>query len=488
MNNTLLLFPPIYFCYAYIFIHTYIYIVVAASPSRYHASSISSSTSDILQTPKKYSRKSSIQQSSESPTPTPMNTPDDKFQAAMSLAEAVEGKRPVIDTLSAFYKHKIKLLNVIKKWIRSHPQDFTEGQDGPKAYLRMTTCLDNYPPKEWNSRNHPKAQKIIQSLSRIAKAVVETLKKVRKTFVPRAPPSPPPAAPNKSPRKSVWRFSNRRKYVSIKDILDTQSEKNIAKALTLLSIRRLSEAKARDFIGGGTGGGGQIAISSRISDWVSTEVLVSDTYNDMLRVLKTWITVAHECLKHRNFGSTFEIIYGLTRHTVARLTSCFNGLPTATLDQFDKLKAFISPSENFKQYRKAVLEAKEACLSYIPYFGCMTRDIFSLENANPRLTINVSCRGEKNIETLLHVKRCGLIFKTINDTLKCKHMDWKVKEESKIIKLVKKIELASYQMVASERQLEQLSQRIRPRHSTPRDLEIQSKKHLLVHLTHGGLC
>ena len=96
--------------------------------------------------------------------------------------------------------------------------------------------------------------------------------------------------------------------------------------------------------------------------------------------------------------------------------SIFHALPQSATNQLEAMKAFINPSENFKAYRDTIKESHLKGKAYIPYFGVMTRDIFCLENANPKLTINVPHEG--SISTLLNVKRCKDIQRTIDDVLR----------------------------------------------------------------------
>lgn len=116
----------------------------------------------------------------------------------------------------------------------------------------------------------------------------------------------------------------------------------------------------------------------------------------------------------------------------------------------------------------------------------MTRDVFSLENANPRLLVTLpyvpsaaylkalsktSGRRDKvraRSKTLLHVKRCMSLSQTINDTLRSQHSDYRI---AKAPLIYKTLEMASRQMVASEGQLTQLSERVRPRGMSKKGLE-----------------
>jgi len=212
----------------------------------------------------------------------------------------------------------------------------------------------------------------------------------------------------------------------------------------------------------------------------------------MTLMLRLWINVAYEAFLLKNFGTVFEVVYGITRHPVSRLGTLFEKLPRETRNRLESLKRFISPIENFRTYRHALRASKSKGEAVVPFFGVMTRDVFSLENANPRLLITLpyvpsatflktesksSLSSVENAKltkvrarskTLLHVKRCISLSQTINDTLRCQHSDYRITKNPIIYQT---LEMASRQMVANESQLTQLSERVRPRGMTKKALE-----------------
>jgi len=375
----------------------------------------------------------------------------------------IQGNPPEITSRAEFLKHKIKILNVFKKWIKAYPEDFIQlGKQEKSNYKTLQSILQNFPPKTWIV-----AKEVRKSLEMVARVVLASTNKAILVADSKIQES---ALYQKRFQICKWNEENRAKYISIAHCFHSSlgiSERKIAEQLTLLSIHRLSDAKSREFISGRTGSnGGQTAISSRISDWVSTEILSQTGTPKMVLMLRLWIGIAFQCFLMRNYGSTFEIIYGITRHPVSRLEFLFEAMSESTLSNLEQMKEFMSPVRNFRRYRQLLKDAVAKGVPVIPYFGVMTRDIFALENANPQLTIGYRHETfkEKEVEhvttCMLNVKRCGDLFQIINQTLRCRHSDFKFPRSPKLMKI---IETAAHEMVANQKQLSQLSENILPR-------------------------
>eukprot|EP00466_Bigelowiella_natans_P001949 jgi/Bigna1/142190/aug1.68_g16898 len=376
------------------------------------------------------------------------------FKYIQGLERKVASNRnpPDITSRAEFLKHKIKILNVFKKWAKSYPDDFIYlGIQEKNICKALQNTLKKFPPESWVIS---KGSEIRKSLEMVARVVLSSIDKAKLLADTKIQDS---SSYQKLFKKCKWNKKNR--------------AKKIAEQLTLLSIHRLSNAKAREFISGTTeSNGAQTAISSQISDWVSTEILSQTGTPKMMLMLRLWIGIAYQCFLMRNYGSTFEIVYGITRHPVSRLEFLFNAMSQSTISNLQQMKEFISPVQNFRKYRQSLKDAVAKGVAVIPYFGVMTRDIFALENANPQLTIGYQHvafveKGKntsvKNVTTcMLNIKRCDDLFQTINQTLRCRHSDYKFLRSPKLMKI---IQTAAHEMVASEKQLSQLSETILPR-------------------------
>jgi len=314
---------------------------------------------------------------------------------------------------------------VFKKWAKSYPDDFIYlGIQEKNICKALQNTLKKFPPESWVI-----SKEIRKSLEMVARVVLSSIDKAKLLADTKIQDS---SSYQKLFKKCKWNKKNRAKYISIAHCFHSTldiSERKIAEQLTLLSIHRLSNAKAREFISGTTeSNGAQTAISSQISDWVSTEILSQTGTPKMMLMLRLWIGIAYQCFLMRNYGSTFEIVYGITRHPVSRLEFLFNAMSQSTISNLQQMKEFISPVQNFRKYRQSLKDAVAKGVAVIPYFGVMTRDIFALENANPQLTIGYQHvafveKGKntsvKNVTTcMLNIKRCDDLFQTINQTLR----------------------------------------------------------------------
>ncbi|CAJ0637852.1 211_t:CDS:10 [Entrophospora sp. SA101] len=89
-------------------------------------------------------------------------------------------------------------------------------------------------------------------------------------------------------------------------------------------------------------------------DWVATEVILTRSLEDRVKVIEKFIHIAQKCLKLSNFSTLTQILLGLRSPPVERLRRTWSRVRSAELKILKELNEYISPFGNWKVIRDAM--------------------------------------------------------------------------------------------------------------------------------------
>lgn len=136
------------------------------------------------------------------------------------------------------------------------------------------------------------------------------------------------------------------------------------------------------------------------SNWVASEVVLTQNIDERAAVISKLIRVAWKCYLQSNFASLAQIIFGLSTPWVERLRRTWNRVGYFEMRMWRDLNSFVGPRHNFKHLRNAMLQlaegnagdsgtpvgamdgnkaaaaSKRAC---IPFFGLFVSDLMQYD-------------------------------------------------------------------------------------------------------------
>uniref|UniRef100_A0A6B2KX29 Ras-GEF domain-containing protein n=1 Tax=Arcella intermedia TaxID=1963864 RepID=A0A6B2KX29_9EUKA len=111
-----------------------------------------------------------------------------------------------------------------------------------------------------------------------------------------------------------------------------------------------------------------------VSGWVATSICMTEDPRARERVIKFWIKVALELRKINNFNGEMEIVSGLNRTPIYRLSDT-----KRLLQHYKNFHEELDSSRSFAKLRQAIREANPPC---IPYMGMYLTDLNFIEEGN----------------------------------------------------------------------------------------------------------
>ncbi len=131
------------------------------------------------------------------------------------------------------------------------------------------------------------------------------------------------------------------------------------------------------------------------SNWVASEVVLTQNIDERAAVISKLIRVAWKCYLQSNFASLAQIIFGLSTPWVERLRRTWNRVGYFEMRMWRDLNSFVGPRHNFRHLRKAMLQlvegtsgegkagssggAGEAGRGCIPFFGLFVSDLMQYD-------------------------------------------------------------------------------------------------------------
>ncbi|KAJ1921125.1 hypothetical protein IWQ60_006842 [Tieghemiomyces parasiticus] len=90
---------------------------------------------------------------------------------------------------------------------------------------------------------------------------------------------------------------------------------------------------------------------NRMAIWVAKQILTTVELNDRIRLVQTFIHIAHQCLIWHNYNTCFEIVSALTLSSVKRLHRTWAGVSSKSQMMLNQLNTIMSQRPNYKMYR-----------------------------------------------------------------------------------------------------------------------------------------
>ncbi|KAJ1025834.1 hypothetical protein NDA16_002460 [Ustilago loliicola] len=92
------------------------------------------------------------------------------------------------------------------------------------------------------------------------------------------------------------------------------------------------------------------------SNWVASEVVLTQNIDERAAVISKLIRVAWKCYLQSNFASLAQIIFGLSTPWVERLRRTWNRVGYFEMRMWRDLNSFVGPRHNFRHLRNAMLQ------------------------------------------------------------------------------------------------------------------------------------
>lgn len=122
-----------------------------------------------------------------------------------------------------------------------------------------------------------------------------------------------------------------------------------------------------------------VRLSTRLSRWVVSEILVDDKPAKRAKVIEYFVQLCSALLTLRNFNGIMAIIAALSGSAVGRLKKTWDAFSKARKKELDELHSIMDTELNWTRYRTALLNAPPP---KIPYLGLILTDLVFIEDGN----------------------------------------------------------------------------------------------------------
>ncbi|KAN0031445.1 hypothetical protein ACTFIV_005309 [Dictyostelium citrinum] len=303
---------------------------------------------------------------------------------------------------------QLRVLNVLKTWIKDYFSDFSE-----KLILAIKSLLETM--RQTGNTSYAKV---------ISDALNSGLKKSGRNNTVFTVPAPEPKVP-----KNIWSHNL--------DIFSVDEEE-ISRQLTLMDFEIFSNIKSTELLN-------QcwnkpklrhrspnvlelIGRFNEISQWTATSILSWPKVKDRARIMGKFIKIAEYCMKHlNNFNTSMAILSGLNASSVHRLKFTKEELPRHTQQVYTELQFHLSSAQAYKEYRALLAKANPPCL---PYLGVYLTDLTFFEEGNPDF-----------IQGFINFGKRKLIYGSISNVQSFQNTKYNLQPVYQIAKLLKGFKL-----------------------------------------------
>ncbi|KAK5583167.1 hypothetical protein RB653_004757 [Dictyostelium firmibasis] len=303
---------------------------------------------------------------------------------------------------------QLRVLNVLKTWIKDYFSDFSE-----KLISAIKSLLESM--RQTGNMSYAKV---------ISDALNSGLKKSGRNNTVFTVPAPEPKVP-----KNIWSHNL--------DIFSVDEEE-ISRQLTLMDFEIFSNIKSTELLN-------QcwnkpklrhrspnvlelIGRFNEISQWAATSILSWPKVKDRARIMGKFIKIAEYCMKHlNNFNTSMAILSGLNASSVHRLKFTKEELPRHTQQVYTELQFHLSSAQAYKEYRALLAKANPPCL---PYLGVYLTDLTFFEEGNPDF-----------IQGFINFGKRKLIYGSISNVQSFQNTKYNLQPVYQITKLLKGFKL-----------------------------------------------
>jgi son of sevenless-like protein len=264
-------------------------------------------------------------------------------------------------------KVRLRVSQVIKKWIENHYYDFENDAELVQKVLDFTKMMEETHGSAFATQIQRALKK--QQTSDSSKSIVIFDKddiSVPKTLYPRKYNENEPINLLEWPSGELARQITLIEYqmfhcIQPKECLNQSWNKSYR------------EEKAPNIFA-------MINWFNNVSRWVATCVVQEENPKQRKLTLTKMIHLAEACYKLNNFNAIFEIVSGLQNAAVHRLRKTWEAISTRERKEYERLVDLVSRDNNYRSIRRAILDVKPPC---IPYIGVFLTDLTFIEDGNP---------------------------------------------------------------------------------------------------------
>eukprot|EP01094_Clydonella_sp_ATCC50884_P022923 TRINITY_DN5379_c0_g1_i2.p1 TRINITY_DN5379_c0_g1~~TRINITY_DN5379_c0_g1_i2.p1 ORF type:complete len:601 (-),score=146.09 TRINITY_DN5379_c0_g1_i2:247-2049(-) len=310
---------------------------------------------------------------------------------------------------------RLRVFNLIKKWIETHFADFDGNPLGDSLHKFLNFIAKNNPAAE---------QAVIQII-----AIQKRLKEEQ-----RMPPQP---AFDETPPKPIVPPDLSCKYLLI-DI----NPRELARQLTLLEQRMLQSIGPRECLQQGWSKKAKnhlapnimkfIAHFNHIQKVVTSAIVKVADKKRRIETIHRFLEVADELIALKNYTGASEVYSGLQATSVHRLKETWGYISNKHKESLDRLRQLWSSDGNNRNYREAL---KKAGSPHIIHLGTFLKDLTFLLDGNPDFL--------KQNRDLINVQKFTMIASTINSLISARKKPYCLQQVPFIQDLIENAETLS---------------------------------------------
>jgi len=284
-------------------------------------------------------------------------------------------------------KIQIRVVNVVRKWIQDHFDDFRNSDKLMKSLEEFIATLE--------VENPAYAKLLIPAITNR-----EARNRTSAVFAANSNKEPssvqlnnPSAASGLSPpsyRKAAPepKVSTRTIFSPRLELTDLDEEE-IARQLCLIEFNLYSSIKPSELFNLAWSKPQlkhrsmnvlkMIDRSTKVSQWVATAIVKEERLRNRARLVQKFIKIAQYLFQFNNFSTCMAVLAGLSTASVYRLKWTWNEIPNPIQKVLSDMKEKLESAHAYKVYRQTLATANPPC---IPYLGTYLTDLTFIEEGN----------------------------------------------------------------------------------------------------------
>lgn len=319
---------------------------------------------------------------------------------------------------------RIRVINVLKRWIEAHYHDFME-------YAELAFKLRKFLESEEVQKHH----------SSLASQLINLLEKNLESKTTELVP------------ESLI-IENNSKISVLKDqgVASSVSISEVAETLCVLESDIFGRIQLKEFFNQSWNKGtpeerdqaapnirGMIKASNRITTWCATEILRQNSASARAKVITYFIKLGINLRNKNNFNGVMEMYAALSLSAIIRLKKSWENVKQKYKQAYEEFVELANSSQSFGNLRNAV---KASSAPLIPYLGLYLTDLVFIEDGNPEtfdedgVTMVNFRKNEMLAEVLLEIQnfqQSGYNYGR-NDALYCLLLRYDTKTERELYK------------------------------------------------------